>query len=444
VPIIQPFSGVFYHPDQQKNLARLVAPPYDVITADYKQELLARNPYNIVRLILGKSAQEKGKPRPESEYLQAAETLKAWRRENVLVHDQKPALYYLEEEFTALGKKFCRKGFISLLELDSLSSKSVLPHEKTMSGPKEDRLKLMSACQAGFSQIFTLYDDPDLVIEQELQQHRETSEPFISLKSLVGIERRIWPVTNPAAIDRIRKILASQSLFIADGHHRFETALNYRQLRRQQEGNPKSLQPYDYVMVYCTNTSSSDLAILPTHRLVSGYPRLNQKMFIEKVGETFQLTPLETNSRDPQNIADYLIQTLHQYSDGNHFIAVIGSKPDCFLVSLPPRRRKELMKDLPATLALLDVSVLDHLLFKKALGINAADMETQRYTSFSQDPAASVSSVMEGGNQLAILLRPTDINQVKQVAAAGEKMPQKSTFFYPKLLTGLVLYLFDD
>jgi hypothetical protein len=167
-------------------------------------------------------------------------------------------------------------------------------------------------------------------------------------------------------------------------------------------------------------------------------------MFIEKVGETFQLIPLETNSRDPQNIADYLIQTLHQYSDGNHFIAVIGSKPDCFLVSLPPRRRKELMKDLPATLALLDVSVLDHLLFKKALGINAADMETQRYTSFSQDPAASVSSVMEGGNQLAILLRPTDINQVKQVAAAGEKMPQKSTFFYPKLLSGLVINKFES
>jgi len=182
VPIIQPFNGVFYHPDQQKNLARLVAPPYDVITADYKQELLARNPYNIVRLILGKSAQEKGKPRPESEYRQAAETLKTWRRENILVHDQKPALYYLEEEFTALGKKYCRKGFIGLLELGGLGNKSVLPHEKTMSGPKEDRLKLMNACRAGFSQIFTLYDDPDLVIEQELQQHRLLPTATIVLK----------------------------------------------------------------------------------------------------------------------------------------------------------------------------------------------------------------------------------------------------------------------
>jgi len=444
VPIIQPFNGVFYHPQQHKNFAQLVAPPYDVITAEYKQELLARDPHNIIRLILGKSAQEKGKPRPEEEYQQAAKTLKAWRRENILVHDQKPAFYYLEEEFTALGKKYCRKGFIGLLELSNLDSKSVLPHEKTMSGPKEDRLKLMSACRADFSQIFTLYDDPDLVIERELQQHRETKEPFISLKSLVGIERRIWPITNPAAIDRIRNILAPQSLFIADGHHRFETALNYRQLRRRMEGNPESLQPYDHVMVYCANTSGTNLAILPTHRLVSSYPGLNRKIFTKKVKEIFQLSPVHPSAQAPQSIANHLLRVLNLQDEGNHFIVAIGNKPDCFLVSLEPRRGRELMKNIPASLTSLDVSVLDHLLFKQALGISAEDMETQRYTSFIQDAGAAVESVMKGENQMAVLLRPTDINQVKSVAAAGEKMPQKSTFFYPKLLTGLILYLFDD
>lgn len=444
MPIIQPFNGVFYHPKLHKNLARMVAPPYDVITAEYKQELLARDPHNIVRLILGKSAQEKGKPRPEQEYQQAAETLKAWRRENILVHDQKPAFYYLEEEFTALGRKYCRKGFIGLLELDRLDSKSVLPHEKTMSGPKKDRLKLMSACQADFSQIFTLYDDPELIIERELQQHRETREPFISLKSLVGIERRIWPVVDPTAIDRIRNILAPQSLFIADGHHRFETALNYRQLRRQEEGNPDGRQPYDYVMVYCSNTSSVDLAILPTHRLISGYPGLTQEMFAEKVGGIFRLSPIETDNQDPKAIARHLTQVLNQAGSGNHFIAIIGKRPDCFLLSLEPQQAGKLMKDMPAALASLDVSVLDHLLFNQALNISTEDMETQRYISFSQDAAAAVESTMKGENQLALLLRPTDINQVKKVAAAGEKMPQKSTFFYPKLLTGLILYLFGD
>ena len=445
MPIIQPFNGVFYHPKQQKNLSQLVAPPYDVITAEYKQELLARDPHNIIRLILGKSAQEKGKPRPDEEYHQAAETLKAWRREHILVSDQKPAFYYLEEEFSALGKLYCRKGFIGLLELDGLSSRSVLPHEKTMSGPKEDRLKLMSSCRADFSQIFTLYDDPDLVIEQELQQHRETREPFISLKSVVGIERRIWPVRNPAAIERIREILAPQSLFIADGHHRFETALNYRQLRRQQEGNPDNRQPYDYVMVYCTNTSSTDLAILPTHRLVSAYPGLNRKMFTEKVEEIFQLSPVHPSAQAPKSIANHLLRVLNlKGEENNRFVVVIGNKPDCFLVSLEPRRGRELMKNMPSSLTSLDVSVLDHLLFKQALGINAGDMETQRYTSFIQDAGAAVESVMKGENQMAVLLRPTDINQVKSVAAAGEKMPQKSTFFYPKLLTGLILYLFGD
>ncbi len=444
MPIIRPFNGVFYHPKQQKNLSRLVAPPYDVITAEYKQELLARDPHNIIRLTLGKSAQEKGKPRPENEYQQAAETMKAWRQEHILVSDQKPAFYYLEEEFSALGKLYCRKGFIGLLELDELSSKSVLPHEKTMSGPKEDRLKLMSSCRADFSQIFTLYDDPDMVIEQELQQHRETRKPFISLKSVVGIERRVWPVMNPAAIERIRKILAPQSLFIADGHHRFETALNYRQLCRQREGNPDSQQPYDYVMVYCTNTSSTDLAILPTHRLVSGCPGLSQEMFTKKTGKVFQLSPLESDTKDPKAIANHLLSVLNQQGDGNHFIAVIGKKPDCFLLSLETHRGRELMKGIPPSLTSLDVSVLDHLLFDQTLNISAEDMETQRYTSFSQDAAAAVESIMKGENQLAVLLRPTDINQVKSVAAAGEKMPQKSTFFYPKLLTGLILYLFGD
>ncbi|MEA2108615.1 MAG: DUF1015 domain-containing protein [Pseudomonadota bacterium] len=444
MPIIQPFNGVFYHPSQQKNLAQLVAPPYDVITAEYKQELLARNLHNIIRLTLGKSAQEKGEPRPEEEYQQAAETLEEWCRENILVHDQKPAFYYLEEEFSALGKKYCRKGFIGLLALDGLDNKSVLPHEKTMSAPKEDRLKLMSACRADFSQIFTLYDDPELIIEQELQQYRETRKPFISLKSVVGIERRIWPVRNPAAIDRIRKILAPQSLFIADGHHRFETALNYRKLRRQQEGNPDSRQPYDYVMVYCTNTSSADLAILPTHRLVSGYPGLNPEMFTEKMGGIFRLSPTRPDTQDPKAIASHLVQILKQQGDGNHFIAVIGKKPDCFLISLESHQAQELMKDIPTPLASLDVSVLDHLLFNQTLNISAEDMETQRYTSFSQDAETAVESIMKGENQLAVLLRPTDINQVKSVAAAGEKMPQKSTFFYPKLLTGLILYLFGD
>lgn len=415
-----------------------------MVTAEYKQKLLARDPHNIIRLILGKSAQEKGKPRPETEYQQAAETLRLWRQEHILINDRKPAFYYLEEEFSALGKTYCRKGFIGLLELNGLDSKAVLPHEKTMSGPKEDRLKLMSACQADFSQIFTLYDDPELLIEQELQQHRETEAPFITLKTDDSIERRLWPIRDAAAIDRIRKTLAPQSLFIADGHHRFETAVNYRQIRRRREGNPAARQPYDYVMVYCTNTSSTDLAILPTHRLISGYPGLDRKMFTEKLEKSFHLSPLKSIIQDPKATASHLLQVLSKASNGNHYVAVIGKDPDCFLVSLEAQQAQELMKNMPAALRSLDVSVLDHILFKQALNISAADMESQRYISFSQDAAASVASVMKGETQLAILLRPTDINQVKNVAAAGEKMPQKSTFFYPKLLTGLMLYLFDD
>ncbi|MBN2332026.1 MAG: DUF1015 domain-containing protein [Deltaproteobacteria bacterium] len=443
MPIIKPFSGTYYNPDHISDLSAVVAPPYDVISTTDREKLLQKDPHNIIRLILGKSAQEKGKPRQDEEYRQAATTLAAWREKAILVADRKPALYYLEEEFTILGITYCRKGFIGLLQLTGLPHNAVLPHEKTMSGPKEDRLKLMTHCQANFSQILTLYDDPDFIVERELQQHRETELPFIDLSGHEGIDRRLWQVTDPAAISRIQAVLAPQSLFIADGHHRFETAMQYRQLRLQQEPRADGREPYNYVMVYCSNTASSDLAILPTHRQVSGYPKLDPASFIEKAGKLFQLTPLELQERSPEAMAKTLLDTLKTEQQGTRLVAVVGNRPDCYLLSLTPEKRASLMENLPAALASLDVSVLHHLLFGQALQISAADMETQRYTSFTQDAAAAVASVMGGENQLAVLLRPTAIEQVKQVAAAGEKMPQKSTFFYPKLVTGLLLYLFS-
>ncbi|MBW1644837.1 MAG: DUF1015 domain-containing protein [Deltaproteobacteria bacterium] len=447
MPTIEPFRGVYYNPQKIANPAAVVAPPYDVIDTQLGTELLARSPYNIIRLILGKSAREKGSARETAAYRQAADTLADWCRRGILVTDDRPAIYYLEEEFTALGTTYCRKGFIGLLRLDDLKQDAVLPHEQTMSGPKEDRLQLMQACRANFSQIFTLYDDPDLLVEKTLQQHRREAVPFLEIRagdSLDGISRRLWRVVEEDAIRKVQAVLAPQSLLIADGHHRFETALKYRQRRREQEPDAAPGQPYDFVMVYGTNTASPDLAILPTHRLLSSYPGLNPDSFRQRAGKFFQLTPLEPPAADSGETAAWLLARLQREEAGIHFIAVVGRQPDYFLLSLPPAKLAAAMAAMPPALATMDVAALQHLLFDRALGISAADMKSQRYTSFTQDAAAAIDAVRAGENQLAILLRPTSISQVRQVATAGEKMPQKSTFFYPKLVTGLILYLFDS
>ncbi len=446
MPIIEPFRGVYYNPEKAGSPAAVVAPPYDVIDQAMASTLLARSPYNIIRLILGKSAGEKGQPREAAAYRQAATILETWCREQVLVSDDRPAFYYLEEEFTALGIDYCRKGFIGLLRLDDLAPDAVLPHEQTMSGPKADRLQLMQACQANFSQIFTLYDDPELVVERTLQHYCRPADPFLAITGSDNpdqVSRRLWRVADPEAIRRVKEVLEPQSLLIADGHHRFETALRYRQLRRQEEPGAPPGQPYDFVMVYGTNTASPDLAILPTHRLLSGYPGLTGEYFRRRAGEYFQLTDMEPPTAAEAETGAWLLERLRQAGDGIHFIAVIGKRPDFILLSLPREKAAAMTAALPAALATMDVSALQHLLFDRALGISAADMKNQRYTSFTQDAAAAIRAVRSGENQLAILLRPTSIAQVREAATAGEKMPQKSTFFYPKLATGLILYLFN-
>ncbi|MBN2232828.1 MAG: DUF1015 domain-containing protein [Deltaproteobacteria bacterium] len=441
MPIIKPFAGTCYNPERVADLAAVVAPPYDVIKETVQAALRARDPHNVIRLILGKSVQEKDVERPEADYVNAADTLAVWKRENILVTDPEPALYYLEEEFTALGTHYCRTGFIGLLQLDRLPASAVLPHEQTLDGPKADRLRLMQHTRANFSQIFTLYDDPEMVVDETLGAHRTTAAPAMVLPDVDGVARRLWRVTDADAIARVREVLAPQPLFIADGHHRFETALRYRELQLAA-GNDDPDAPFQHLMVYCSNMAGPGLAVLPTHRLVSGYNRLTADEFRTRLGDRFTITEVPLAGDPPDAGANQLAARLAAAGAGCHFAVMLEQPPRGLLLTLTPAGAARLAGLHPA-LASLDVTVLHRLLLEEALEISVQDTATQRYISYVQDPVDAFAAVADGRADLAVLLRPTSVYQVKEVAAAGEKMPQKSTFFYPKLLTGLVLYLFD-
>ncbi len=436
MPQIKAFAGTHYNPELIDDLATVTAPPYDVITGPLKDELTARSPYNVIRLILGKAAQEAGTTRPQSEFATAAQTFNEWLNEKILVDDPTPALYDLEEEFEAVGKRYCRRGFIGRLKLDS-DKNAVRPHEQTMSAPKEDRLELTRHCKANFSQIFTLYEDRKNVVEKALNRSRPI-EPMLTFTE-AGITRRLWRITDPEAISIAKAHLADREIFIADGHHRYETALLYQQERNAATQELREDQPWNYVMSYFSSMSSPGLAILPTHRMLANFPTPPADELRKHLAEFFTIKEC---SSDTAKIPR-LLALLEEQKELSSFIFMAENFDAPLLLTLKRDAVARILDKLPKSLAALDVSVLQQLVFNHILKISTDDMERQRYTRYTQDAAAAIAAVKEGSAQIAVLLKSTLIEQVREVARDGEKMPQKSTFFYPKLATGLLISRLD-
>ena len=436
MPQIEAFKGTYYNPEIIDNMASVTAPPYDVISGPGKSKLLAESPYNVIRLILGKSAQEMGGSRPQSEFQEAASTFNQWLSEKILINDPEPALYDLEEEFEAVGKRYCRRGFIGLLKLDS-EKNAVRPHEKTMSAPKEDRLELTRHCRANFSQIFTLYEDQENTVEEALAKARRPETMLTFTEN--GITRRLWRITDAKAIAAAKTHLNDREIFIADGHHRYETALLYQQERKTAAPDSGENQPWNYVMSYFSSMSDPGLAILPTHRLLSNFTTPDPTELENRLAAYFTIEKCVADSdRVPE-----LLNQLGKSGDNSSFIFIADNIAEPLLLTLKKDAAAEILDQLPTSLAALDVSVLQQLVFCHILNISSADMEQQRYTRYTQDAATAIDAIRTGEAQIAVLLKSTKIEQVREVALQGEKMPQKSTFFYPKLATGLLINRLD-
>ena len=333
------------------------------------------------------------------------------------------------------GETKTLKGFISRTHLEDLGSGKVLPHENTLSGPKADRLRLMEKCHANFSPIFSLYSNRGLEIIKILDARAE-SKALIDVSDHDGVRHRVWMITGDNEIKKIQQVMTDLPLFIADGHHRYETALNYRNLMREKTGKLDGEQPFDYVMMYFSNMEEPGLTIYPTHRLIHDLQGFHLDAYLNKVKTFFQVDPF------PFVRKQAFYNELSARAAGRHVFGLYSAQSDdLFLLTYKEESRipEELRKNLAPVLQDLDVTILHTLLLEHLLGIGEKELNAQSHVTYVKEAEDALHAVNDRDAQLAFLLNGTRVDQLRDVSLQGEKMPQKSTYFYPKLLTGLVI-----
>ncbi len=437
---IIPFRGMRYNPAKVGDLSKVMAPPYDVISGEKQDDLYSRHPNNIIRLILRKK-KEAGAPQDEA-YGEAAVEMASWIRDGVLVRDARPAIYYYAQTYALPdGRTQCRRGFIALARLEEFGKGRIHPHEKTLSGPKADRLKLMLKCNANLSAIFSLYSDHSLETNKILNERVKGLTPVIDVVDDDGIVNTMWRIEDAAVIKKVEALMKDKPLFIADGHHRYETALNYRELKLKEEKNPTGSEPYNYVMMYFSNMDDEGMTIWPTHRIVHGIEGFNADKFLGECGGYFDVEAIGYDAGNEKAQRAFFINKIEaQGKSATTFGLKMRGKSAFYVLTLKSGdvMDKVFGGKIPEVFKSLDVTVLHSLILSNILGITAEAQETQRNIIYVKKADEAIAAVTDEKNQLAFILNPTKIEQVESVAETGLVMPQKSTYFYPKLLSGLV------
>ncbi|HUB06884.1 MAG TPA: DUF1015 domain-containing protein [Myxococcales bacterium] len=420
------------------HLSRLIAPPYDVISPEQRERLAALDPHNVVELILPK--ERAGDGPADNKYVRAGRAFRQWIAEGVLHADPEPGLYALHQRFEWGGRAHVRKGFLARLRLRPFSDGVVLPHERTLSGPKADRLEIFKQTRANLSPIFSLYPDDRGEVDALLQAavDRPADATATSDDGHGPIEHRLWRVSG-AAVDRVREAMAPRRAYIADGHHRYETALNYAKwIDEQGRADPKA--PHHFVLSFFCGMADPGLLILPTHRLLHSLAGFEAAKLLGDAARWFTVERLPGDPRTPAGLAQALAKLAESGKAHPSFLAISEKGARADLLSLRADGPLGEVAELPARpeLRSLDVTVLHALLLQHVLHLSPQSQERQENLRYVKDAAEGVAAVASGSAQLAFLLNPTLMHQVREVAEAGEVMPQKSTFFYPKLPSGLV------
>ncbi|HXX67791.1 MAG TPA: DUF1015 domain-containing protein [Polyangiaceae bacterium] len=422
-------------------LKDVVCPPYDVISPEEREVLAARDPHNVVRLILPRA--ETAAEGDEGRYACAAALLARWRTEGVLVRDEEPAFYRCDQQFTPPGGggRMRRRGFLALVKLVPFSERVVLPHERTLSGPKEDRLRLFRATRTNLSPGFMLYRDPARHLEAPL----EHAVPLAEFTTPDGVHHSLAKVRDPESIRAIVEGLGRSNLLIADGHHRYETALRYAQEVAQGDV-PSDAEPR-YFMSFLVSADSPDLVVFPTHRHVHSLPAFSFDELVSRAGEWFQVEELAPGA-PAGRILDAIGLASRRTDRAGHTVALAAAASDGRVVLLTLRHDVPLeahptLAGKPAVLRETDVTVLHAGLLEHVLGITPEAQAAKTNLWYPQNASEALAALRQGQGQVLFLLNATPAAQVRKVAEAGEVMPQKSTFFYPKVLTGLALHTLD-
>ncbi len=446
---IAPFRGLRFNPDKIDRLEDVVSPPYDVINRKVQAELLEKNPYNMIQLDITKDCDTTGDP--EERYARARNFFEQWQSEGVLVRDETPAIYLYQIDYAhPSGRHLSRKGLVALVRLADFTEGVIKPHERTFGPVTEDRLKLMSNCHAQFSQIFSLYADEKGEIVSRLEAVRP-GRPACTAYDGDGNVHTLWPVTDRDAQAAVQRLFQNKALYIADGHHRYTTALNFRNMARERgELTPDS--PYNYTMMYLCGMEDPGLTVLPTHRLAKLPGRISVDDLTAKLGAGFHIEEMKNGGRE--SLLAEVMALMDERGNIGGGAAIRGAlfglyhagEDRCFLLTLQAGcvekilagRRHPALRD-------LDVVVLSDLVLDHFLGVPAARCENENLISYFSDPdealdvAVKESSNNEQTTPVLFLLNPTPVTQVRRVADASLSMPHKSTFFYPKVLTGLLL-----
>jgi uncharacterized protein (DUF1015 family) len=422
---IAPFRGILYDTNRVE-ASKILAPPYDVIDADQRRQLEDQHEHNCVRLIL---PQGDG----DAKYANAARTLATWVETGVLTRDDKPAIYRYNQIFTSAelgGREVTRRGFIAAARLHRFDERVILPHERTLKGPKIDRLKLFKATAGHTSQIFTLYSDPEGAADAALAEAEERA-PIIDGTTADGTRHVVWRVDDESVIERVVAVIASRNLYIADGHHRYETMLAYRDYRREQDPNDASA---DFGTVFLANMDDPGLIVLPTHRLVHSLAEFSRDAVLDKAREHFDVVSVAGAATD----AATMRAVLEERGASRPTIAmIVPGSTDADLLSFKA--------DLSSATSTerLDVTILHEQILENILGIDRAAQEAKTNLDYIKDTAKALELTAEGKGQACFLMNATPVAQVKAVSDEGGFMPQKSTFFYPKIASGIVFRKLD-
>jgi uncharacterized protein (DUF1015 family) len=431
IPVIAPFRGLRYA--DAASLAELTAPPYDVINEEGQRRLYEKHPQNVVRLILGH--QRPTDTNADNRYTRAAADLKAWIDAKSLVRDEQPSFYLYEQEFALKdGSRHTRRGFLALRRLEEFGKGKIQPHEKTLSGPKADRLLLMKACHANLSPIFSLYSDPERKLAALLKPHFQ-GKPFAEFSDPDGVKQRLWRVSDSRLFRSTDEIVGQKNLFIADGHHRYETALAYREWMSGRFPNAPEDAAFHYVMMFFSDMEDPGLVILPTHRVLHDWPGFAASDLKEKLASVFQSKPFPASDETA-----FLDALKAEGKAGRQAIGLALPNEDFTLLTLSKEKRDALpaLAKLPEASRAVDTQILHSVIFREMVGLKEEDDKDPRTMTFVKDAREALGARKDPTTNAVFLLNETPMPVLRGVADAGMILPPKTTFFYPKLLSGLV------
>ncbi len=440
---VRPFRAYRFNPDVAP-FDRVLTQPYDKISPAMQEKYYASDPHNLISIEKGRSFPEDMKE--NNVYTRAAKILNEWIADRAVIQDAAPAFYGYSQDYLLPGssQRFTRRGFIGAGKLEDYASNIIFRHEHTLSGPKADRLELLRHTHTHTGQLFMLYSDPQLRVDNLLHEVESSETPVTLMTDEYGVTHKLWPITDHQRINTIQSAMADQKLVIADGHHRYETSLNFRNESRTRAGRMVPEADYEYSMMTFVNTRGEGLTILPTHRVVANLRDSSWsdiRRYLEPWFAT-QVFPFENDDQRTEAQANFL-QVLRQQASRRAIGVYPATSSQRAFYVLTLRPQADLAQILPSASALqrqLDVVLLHQGILEPALGITPHAVASEANLTYEREAATALESVDKGAAQFAFLLNPVDVDLVMRVATAGEVMPQKSTDFYPKLLSGITMY----